>query len=166
MVVVAFLAAILFPVFARARAKAEQASCMANIKQLMLAEAMYATDYDNRLPSAGDWPQKLYPDYKNDMILLCPADKRPDKQKSADKPTSYTMSDALGGLGMETLRDPQNLGVLFDGTQLYGLTGAADYRHNDGLNVGYADGHARWLNQEAFATVPLQPTPESGTPGP
>jgi prepilin-type processing-associated H-X9-DG protein len=118
------------------------------------------------LPSAGDWPQKLAPYHTNDTILLCPSDQRPDKQKSADKPTSYTMSDALGGVRQDDLANPQNLGVMFDGTQLYGLTPAGDYRHNNGLNLAYADGHCKWQSQEAFATVPLQPSPQSGTPSP
>ncbi|NLO73165.1 MAG: prepilin-type N-terminal cleavage/methylation domain-containing protein [candidate division WS1 bacterium] len=49
--IIAILAAILFPVFARARAKALQASCLSNTKQLGLSFAMYATDYDNKLPT-------------------------------------------------------------------------------------------------------------------
>nr|MBP8953256.1 prepilin-type N-terminal cleavage/methylation domain-containing protein [Armatimonadota bacterium] len=44
--IIAILAAILFPVFARAREKARQASCQSNIKQIMLACIMYKTDYD------------------------------------------------------------------------------------------------------------------------
>ncbi len=48
--IIAILAAILFPVFARARAKARQAACMSNLKQLGLAFQMYATDYDDLLP--------------------------------------------------------------------------------------------------------------------
>ena len=49
--IIAILAAILFPVFARARAKALQASCLSNCKQIGLSFAMYATDYDNKLPT-------------------------------------------------------------------------------------------------------------------
>lgn len=44
--IIAILAAILFPVFAQARAKARAATCLSNIKQLSLAEIMYASDYD------------------------------------------------------------------------------------------------------------------------
>lgn len=43
--IIAILAAILFPVFARARAKAQQASCLSNLKQIALAEKMYASDW-------------------------------------------------------------------------------------------------------------------------
>ena len=44
--IIAILAAILFPVFARAREKARQASCISNLKQIGLAAIMYAQDYD------------------------------------------------------------------------------------------------------------------------
>src|ERR1035437_2508973 len=55
--IIAILAAILFPVFSRARAKALQTSCLANIKQLALATMMYAADHKDMLPwdRAGGW---------------------------------------------------------------------------------------------------------------
>ena len=48
--IIAILAAILFPVFAQARAKARQASCLSNGKQIGLGLMMYAQDYDEVLP--------------------------------------------------------------------------------------------------------------------
>ena len=51
--IIAILAAILFPVFARAREKARQASCQSNLKQLALGVLMYMQDYDQRGPTAG-----------------------------------------------------------------------------------------------------------------
>lgn len=50
--IIAILAAILFPVFARAREKARQASCQSNLKQIGLAVAQYVTDYDQTYPIA------------------------------------------------------------------------------------------------------------------
>jgi prepilin-type N-terminal cleavage/methylation domain-containing protein/prepilin-type processing-associated H-X9-DG protein len=49
--IIAILAAILFPVFAQARAKARQATCLSNEKQLGLAWVMYAQDYDETSPN-------------------------------------------------------------------------------------------------------------------
>jgi prepilin-type N-terminal cleavage/methylation domain-containing protein len=49
--IIAILAAILFPVFAQAREKARQTSCLSNLKQIGLAFKMYVQDYDER------WPQ-------------------------------------------------------------------------------------------------------------
>ena len=48
--IIAILAAILFPVFARAREKARQSSCLSNVKQIALAVLQYTQDYDERLP--------------------------------------------------------------------------------------------------------------------
>ncbi len=48
--IIAILAAILFPVFARAKAK--QTSCLSNIKQLVLGVLMYASDYNDMFPNA------------------------------------------------------------------------------------------------------------------
>ena len=48
--IIAILAAILFPVFAQARDKARQTSCLSNMKQLGLGEMMYIQDYDETFP--------------------------------------------------------------------------------------------------------------------
>ena len=84
--IIAILAAILFPVFARAREKARQTSCMSNVKQLMLGVIMYAQDYDEMLPdeqynfggggnAAGDgtWRGAIFPYVKNDQLFICPS---------------------------------------------------------------------------------------------
>ena len=47
--IIAILAAILFPVFAQARAKARQTACLSNIKQIGIALMMYTQDYDEVL---------------------------------------------------------------------------------------------------------------------
>src|SRR6201988_4702864 len=48
--IIAILAAILFPVFAQAREKARQASCLSNMKQIGLGMTMYVQDYDETFP--------------------------------------------------------------------------------------------------------------------
>jgi prepilin-type N-terminal cleavage/methylation domain-containing protein/prepilin-type processing-associated H-X9-DG protein len=93
--IIAILAAILFPVFARAREKARQASCSSNLKQLALAFLMYAQDYDEKLPgqNLAHYPggPTAYPNdaccverniawaitqpyIKNAQVLLCPSE--------------------------------------------------------------------------------------------
>ena len=64
--VIAILAAILFPVFAKVREKARQTTCLSNIKQLSLANVQYAQDYDETYvrvkqlgPTAAGNPQSL-----------------------------------------------------------------------------------------------------------
>lgn len=58
--IVGILAALLFPVFATARAKARSASCASNLRQLGLAVHQYAQDYDDRLPEAVDPADKIF----------------------------------------------------------------------------------------------------------
>src|SRR5262249_57602560 len=53
--IIAILAAILFPVFAQAREKARQATCLSNCKQIGLASNMYVQDYDETFPGH-NWP--------------------------------------------------------------------------------------------------------------
>ncbi|MEN6404483.1 MAG: prepilin-type N-terminal cleavage/methylation domain-containing protein, partial [Armatimonadia bacterium] len=48
--IIAILAAILFPVFAKAREKARQSSCLSNVKQLAIATLAYVQDYDETFP--------------------------------------------------------------------------------------------------------------------
>jgi len=74
--IIAILAAILFPVFARAREKARQASCSSNVKQLQLAVLMYAQDYDERVIcrwGSGPWQVLCQPYIKNAQMLICPS---------------------------------------------------------------------------------------------
>jgi len=74
--IIGILAAILFPVFARARENARRASCMSNIKQLGLALMMYSQDYDEKAfaARAGTWWTTAYELYlKNSQILKCPS---------------------------------------------------------------------------------------------
>ena len=89
--IIAILAAILFPVFAKAKAKAQQTTCLSNIKELALAVLMYASDYDDTAPLAayaGHWSTKwhngttystlrwagqIYPYVNNLGIYYCPS---------------------------------------------------------------------------------------------
>ncbi len=85
--IIAILAAILFPVFARAREKARQASCLSNVKQVQLAILMYVQDYDERFclgrqtmlgisPTAYRyWYNLVQPYVNNNQIWYCPSHK-------------------------------------------------------------------------------------------
>jgi len=79
--IIAILAAILFPVFARAREKARQTSCMSNMRQLGIAGRTYLGDYDDTVVpcylygAAGAklrWYIDLLAPYtRNDQIAVC-----------------------------------------------------------------------------------------------
>ena len=92
--IIAILAAILFPVFAKAREKARQTSCASNVKQMVLGTLQYVQDYDERFPGGlmntngtaqgpvsqsssftaawltADW---IYPYVKNRQVFFCPS---------------------------------------------------------------------------------------------
>lgn len=82
--IIAILAAILFPVFARAREAARKTSCTNNLKQIATSAAMYSQDYDERVvpsylaaPQNGyndiRWMGLLLPYTKNHQIYVCPS---------------------------------------------------------------------------------------------
>ncbi|RYX83641.1 DUF1559 domain-containing protein [bacterium] len=85
--IIAILAAILFPVFARARENARRASCQSNLKQVGLGMIQYSQDYDERLPDswygAGNgasdattkykWMDAILPYIKSTQVFTCPS---------------------------------------------------------------------------------------------
>lgn len=89
--IIAILAAILFPVFSQAREKARAISCLSNTKQLGLAFAMYAQDYDERnpnginwyFPGGNGWAGQAYPYIKNAGVFRCPSDSGGSKSHSS-----------------------------------------------------------------------------------
>lgn len=83
--IIAILAAILFPVFAQARAKARQTACLSNMKQIGMGINMYVQDYDEVYPAnnwtydpnnwcadQGGWMQEIQPYIKNSQVYVCP----------------------------------------------------------------------------------------------
>ena len=83
--IIAILAAILFPVFAKAREKARQTTCLSNLKQIALGFLMYAQDYDERMMTSYKycypagvqslywWGDMVQPYVKNYQLLECPS---------------------------------------------------------------------------------------------
>ena len=104
--IIAILAAILFPVFAKAREKARQTACLSNEKQIGLAFFQYSQDYDEAMPSvqtvAGDpsttWQLLIQPYMKNYDIFNCPDDNNtarvPYVPKDTNKVGSYAVTAA------------------------------------------------------------------------
>ncbi|RYX85503.1 DUF1559 domain-containing protein [bacterium] len=79
--IIAILAAILFPVFARARENARRASCQSNLKQIGLGIMQYTQDYDEMmparivttLPSSTIWKDLIQPYVKSTQLFACPS---------------------------------------------------------------------------------------------
>jgi len=133
--IIAILAAILFPVFAKAREKARQSSCANNMKQLALASAMYVQDFDEKFPAGNSnqnpailgagvsnldgWAAQIFPDVKSTGVYGCPDD--------ATSPTapavkiSYAMNaNCTGGVALATFVSTTSSVLLFE---VSGVTG-------------------------------------------
>lgn len=123
--IIAILAAILFPVFARAREAARATSCKSNLKQIGTAAQLYAQDYDEMVtpsflyyaPSANLvwWPDLVRPYVKNEPLYKCPSQavapcsnwRRPAGLVPSVVCTSYTIPDwSSRGVGMAQIPTP------------------------------------------------------------
>jgi prepilin-type N-terminal cleavage/methylation domain-containing protein/prepilin-type processing-associated H-X9-DG protein len=180
--IIAILAAILFPVFARAREKARQTSCLSNLKQIGLAETMYQQDYDETTgtyiqsaPSgvADDysWIDLLMPYVNNTQLFECPSAENGYRTDDVGALGSYganiseTDVGGLTGKGylychrkVASFKAPAETAIFADtnGNHYFryssgDIQGMA-FLHNDGANVAYLDGHAKWISEGAVNT--------------
>ncbi len=189
--IIAILASMLLPALQKARAKALQANCQSNTRQLLLATMMYASDYDQHLPSGrvqsfsgcGSnsktfWQHETF-DYVGDKkVYVCPQTNTTlsktcgryiTSARTMALGTSYGITCSFGtswGRPIGQIKRPAQLFYLIDGGNAGGgwwrgfraANGPCGtnryYReiHNNGLNIGLADGHAEWVSSmRAFA---------------
>ncbi len=175
------MAAILFPVFAKAREKARQSSCLSNVKQLTLAMLQYVGDYDEMFPGHrfllnagyGYWYQVIEPYIKNPQVFRCPS-------YSGSNAISYGYNgygtSGSNGLGwryassggpvpsqwpptLAQIQTPAQMIMLGDHSDStgdmrgYGNVGDSQLptaRHNEGANLSFVDGHAKWLKDSDY----------------
>ena len=141
--IIAILAAILFPVFARARENARRASCQSNEKNIALGFKQYIQDSDEVYPNMGvadttgsttnalvAAPNGLEPYVKSMAILVCPSD-------SATDQTSYIYDPAYG-----TVSGKNESTLTADTIVLLGEDNTT--RHFNGQNQAFIDGHVKW----------------------
>jgi prepilin-type N-terminal cleavage/methylation domain-containing protein/prepilin-type processing-associated H-X9-DG protein len=186
--IIAILAAILFPVFARAREKARQTSCLSNCKQMGLATMMYVQDYDEYMPRLRRWDGAaigpwgvtacwacpvcggdLDPYVKNVQVFSCPSR---NLGYSPGNHGSYGYNCQVSGRKITVFQHPAEIPIFADAichwiNPAMDLSGGCQpcgfqipcprvdwYRHNGGLNMAFADGHAKWLPGQKAAYAP------------
>ncbi len=175
--IIAILAAILFPVFGRARENARRSSCQSNLKQINLGFQQYTQDYDEKTPvqnaTAGyTYAYILQPYLKSKQIFVCPS-----AAGNAEDATTYTWGnvtdrqwrvqpapygDITGSYGMNSSAEGKSLAefqttattaLFFDAAapNVGFLTDAGKMyysnRHFDGYNIAYVDGHVKFLQR-------------------
>ena len=121
--IIAILAAILFPVFAKARENARRSSCQSNLKQIGLGFLQYAQDNDEQLPNqtlntasdystnVGSWIYKIQPYIKSWQLMKCPS--APDSTGASapvgDSDGSYFGNGVLMGQHLASLPEASSL---------------------------------------------------------
>ena len=167
--IIAILAAILFPVFARAREKARQTSCLSNMKQLAQAGIMYASDYDQRLMSFCVTGACFYywdllgPYIKNQQIWICPTASQASWWGTQGGWQGGNFSYGYpcmtcGGNRISRITAPANVAMWLETIATPATPNNSCYfpdrvdwitgPHNGGANVAYVDGHAKWSRWE------------------
>ncbi len=183
--IIAILAAILFPVFAKAREKARQTSCLSNSKQINMCILMYAQDYDDLLPfywygdTVGYWPNVLQSYVKNWQMFTCPSEPTFTGGAGWTGSGGYgynyyylggwpTADNSFGPFSLGQIASPAetvmtgelnrkiNLGVIYPPPPILDIYYWANTatRHNEGLNVGWVDGHSKWMSESSLKGSP------------
>jgi prepilin-type N-terminal cleavage/methylation domain-containing protein len=132
--IIAILAAILFPVFAKAREKARQTACMNNQRQLATALLMHAQDREELLPETAEVWGALNLDKG---ILICPT----AGKKIAN---GYVYNSVVGGLALGEVSNPTKMLLTADGRHT-ATTAPVTYD-----NIAYTDGDFSPIHSRKF----------------
>ena len=175
--IIAILAAMMFPVFAKAREKARTVVCASNMRQVAMALAMYAGDHGGRGPAgqyygidvfgkpgvingAEGWINYLYPYTRDTEIFRCPTTSSAELSPVMKNNYGYNY-DLLSYMDVRRIDRPSETMALMDFADAYAIRGANTPenfltgagrgigRHNDGCNVAFCDGHVKRLPEGA-----------------
>ncbi|RYX85514.1 DUF1559 domain-containing protein [bacterium] len=154
--IIAILAAILFPVFARARENARRSSCMSNQKQLGLGIMQYTQDYDERYPAGlpvgtwkgVGWAGSINPYVKSAQVFSCPNDLNSSSNGATGRPISYALNWTLAGNSLAAQDEVARMVMLSEIQVGYNVylnrdTEVGDYKSaiDVGDNLVFADGN-------------------------
>ena len=161
--IIAVLAAILFPVFARAREKARQSSCLNNQRQIAVAIQIYLQDNNFKfMPADGVWSTRLN---LAAGIFSCPSISKPVGFKGSGSTPSYGFNAVLFGAAMGDVVTPAMCPMTADYNvitprkiyQISNWNTDLAPRHDNGVTMSFADGHVTWEN------IGQTPVPTTGS---
>ena len=140
--IIAILAAILFPVFARARENARRSSCQSNEKQIALGFKQYIQDNNERYPAADGWQTAIFDYTKSNAILKCPS-------AAGAGAYDYSYNSAMSGKNENLVANSAATVLAAEATRNAAPQAApsasANSRHFDGSNYAFVDGHVKWI---------------------
>lgn len=148
----AVIGVIFFPSPIRARHSPRQASCQSNLKQIGLAVMQYSQDYDKKLPTR-QWGKSVLTYAKTEEIFQC-AETTKTKGSS-----DYFFNARFLGTPLPRISSPKTPILMGDGKDAAPLGAtltqlppnwirdekSPSWRHLDGANYGFADGHVKWI---------------------
>ncbi|MHB9023676.1 MAG: type II secretion system protein [Armatimonadota bacterium] len=162
--IIAILAAILFPVFAKAREKARQTSCLNNQKQIATAILMWVQDHDETMPDKTTWTTELASNYGcTGKVWDCPTSSFKGTEAAPDY--FYVAGSFLNSMALGDIQDPAaapmtgdlasgktNKPYIMDNGNNYlaAALSAVDMRHNKGAVFTFVDGHVNYLPASAL----------------
>jgi prepilin-type N-terminal cleavage/methylation domain-containing protein/prepilin-type processing-associated H-X9-DG protein len=173
--IISLLAAILFPVFSRARENARRASCMSNLKQIGLAMLQYTQDYDEKFPlgwtstTQPRWDARIDPYLKSRQIFVCPSASQLSIGYGCNMwavcggAVTVGTATVLKSISQAEFSRSAEVWMVTESTGdqriwQYSLTpgsGSVERvaeRHFDGVNCVFVDGHVKWVRYEILST--------------
>ena len=152
LVFLAMSAAILLPALAKAKQKAEFASCENNVRQVSLAIRLYADENEGKCPQAANWCDAVLGNLSGPETLRCP-------QRRGDK-SGFAFNAKLAGRTLSSI--PPDTVMLFESSGGWNFAGDAKdlvSRPPHGRNYifGFADGSVRQVNGSELAELRWEP---------
>ena len=144
------------PAFQRERENARRNSCQSNLKQMMLGILQYSQDHDEHFPTAHKWIDDIMPYIGREDIFSCPS--LPEGSSYG-----YALNQNLDGLQMAKMNSVAQTVAIYETNDLtrsaFGVADERAYRHLDGSNIAFADGHVKWFaqGQEPKESVSFKP---------
>ena len=169
--IIAILASMLLPALGKAKESARRISCVNNMRQLGMAETMFADDNDGRFTPRQSpyWPERLLSYYVNSNLLHCPTDAAAHQRSYIINGWNDYFANTLGtnfdaymtyqvadGMPEGAIKQPTDT-IVFGELQTGNMNRHMDYyqnndyevidqmRHGGGSNFAFADGSARYL---------------------
>lgn len=132
-----------------------RSQCQSNLKQQMLAVFQYAQDYDERLPPAREWVDVLQPYIKSEQVFQCPA------LSKGGNGNGYAYNQYLSRATQPAIAELAKTINIYETSNpkrnWFGPGTGRAYRHQDGWNLAFADGHVKWFKQGQPTDLPFKP---------
>ena len=149
------LPAMLLPALAKAKAKAQNITCMNNVRQINLAVLMHAQSNTNTCPPAATWCDSIQNSVVSANVFKCKAGNDTHR-------CHYAFNAKLDGLNMDDIKNPALTVLVFETDGGWNISGGSELkptksRHAGKVVVGFADGHAELVDETRLPQLQWEP---------